>query len=142
MPSDRFASLRASLATLAIVGLLVAIGVVEGRFVNVRTPLRAVFVLMFWGGPALVYWILMRSAVGSVLLGLGLAISIPLLLRTVILTDSSTAGFGVFAMGVFLWVIVSLGLVFERALLGFSARRRPKHAVAAGEGNGGQRMRG
>lgn len=38
MPDDRFAQLRASLAALAVVGLLATIAVVEGPFVNVRTP--------------------------------------------------------------------------------------------------------
>lgn len=125
MPDDRFAQLRASLAALAVVGLLATIAVVEGPFVNVRTPPRVVFLLAFWGGPSILYWLFTRSRVGSVVLGVGLAISTPVLMRTVILTDSSTAALGVFALGVFLWVLVSLGLVVERAVLALSTRRRP-----------------
>ena len=124
MPHDRFAQLRASLAALAVVGLLATIAVVEGPFVNVRTPPGIAFVLAFWGGPS----ICTASSRGqelSVVLGVGLAISTPVLMRTVILTDSSTAALDVFPLGVFLWVLVLLGLVVERAVLALSARRRP-----------------
>lgn len=122
---------RAGFATVAAGGLVAVMSVAEGPSVRLRSLPWAVLIFLLWFGPAALYWLIARTVVGSVLIGLLVGLVAPVLLRAVIETDSSTAAIGLFTVAVVLWAATIACLVAEAVVTTFVRRRR--------EGVGGPR---
>lgn len=114
---------RAGFVMVAAVGLVMVMSFVEGPSVRLRSPPWAVLMFLLWFGPAALYWLVARTLVGSVLIGLLVGPVPPVLLRAVIETESSTAAIGLFTVAMVLWAATIACLVVEAALNRFASRR-------------------
>lgn len=114
---------RTGLAVATGVALAAVVLLVDGPFVDVKSPVGILTVLVLWAGPAAVYRFAVRTFAGSVFVGLLLVLAAPLLLRAVIETDGSTAALGVLFVPMTLWAGVAVAVLLE-ALVSQLARER------------------
>ena len=116
-------AVRTLFAIAAAVALAAVTIIVEGPVLDLQTATGALLVSILWFGPVVLYWLFVRTVAGSVTAGLALAIGAPVMLREVILTDSSTAGLGVIGVPVLAWVGIVICLSLE-VLVTESVRHR------------------
>ena len=114
---------RAGFVMVAAVGLVVVMSFVQGPSVRLRSLPWAVLIFLLWFGPAALYWLVARTLVASVLIGLLVGPVPPVLLRAVIETDSSTAAIGLFTVAMVLWAATIACLIVEAAVNTFASRR-------------------
>ncbi len=116
--------MRTGFAVATGLALVVVVILVDGPFVDVRSPVGILTVLVLWAGPAAVYRFALRTFAGSVIVGLFLVFAAPLLLRAVIQTNSSTASLGVVAVPMTFWVGVGIAVLLEALVLPIARGRR------------------